>query len=148
TLVGQSVGAGRPELAGRFGWVSAGLGMFVMFVMGIVMYIFAPQMMALLSGDAAVIAAGTQILRIEAWAEPLFAAGIVVTSIFRGAGETKMPTVLNLVAMWGIRIPLAVYLAQAYGLAGVWAAMCVELCARGLLSLGALYYRGQGLYQK
>ena len=148
TLVGQSVGAGRPELAGRFGWVSAGLGMFVMLVMGIVMYIFAPQMMALLSGDVAVIAAGTQILRIEAWAEPLFAAGIVVTSIFRGAGETKMPTVLNLVAMWGIRIPLAVYLAQAYGLAGVWAAMCVELCARGLLSLGALYYRGQGLYQK
>ncbi|MBP3780461.1 MAG: MATE family efflux transporter, partial [Selenomonas sp.] len=131
-----------------FGWVSAALGMFVMLVMGVVMYICAPQMMALLSGDAAVIAAGTQILRIEAWAEPLFAAGIIVTSIFRGAGETKMPTVLNLVAMWGIRIPLAVFLARLYGLSGVWAAMCVELCARGLLSLGALYYRGEGLYLK
>ena len=148
TLVGQSVGAGRAKLAQRFGWVSAALGMFVMLVMGVVMYICAPQMMALLSGDAAVIAAGTQILRIEAWAEPLFAAGIIVTSIFRGAGETKMPTVLNLVAMWGIRIPLAVFLARLYGLPGVWAAMCVELCVRGLLSLGALYYRGEGLYLK
>jgi Na+-driven multidrug efflux pump len=105
-------------------------------------------MMALLSADSAVIAAGTQILRIEAWAEPLFAAGIIVTSIFRGAGETKMPTILNLVAMWGIRIPLAIYLAVDYGLPGVWAAMCVELCARGILSLGVLIWRGEGLYQK
>ncbi|MCR5756555.1 MAG: MATE family efflux transporter [Selenomonas sp.] len=148
TLVGQSVGAGRSKLAQRFGYVSAGLGMLVMLVMGIVMYICAPGMMALLSQDGAVIAAGTEILRIEAWAEPLFAAGIIVTSIFRGAGETKMPTILNLVAMWGIRIPLATYLAVDYGLPGVWAAMCTELCARGLLSLGVLIWRGEGLYRR
>ena len=148
TLVGQSVGAKRAKLAQRFGYVSAGLGMVVMMVMGVIMYILAPQMMALLSADSAVIAAGTQILRIEAWAEPLFAAGIIVTSIFRGAGETKLPTILNLVAMWGIRIPLAIYLAVDYGLPGVWAAMCVELCARGILSLGVLIWRGEGLYQK
>ena len=148
TLVGQSVGAKRPVLAQRFGYVSAGLGMAVMLFMGVVMYILAPQMMGLLSSDEAVIAAGTEILRIEAWAEPLFAAGIIVTSIFRGAGETKMPTLLNLVAMWGIRIPLAMYLAQAYGLAGVWTAMCVELCARGILSLAVLWWRGEGLFHK
>jgi putative MATE family efflux protein len=148
TLVGQSVGAGRSKLAQRFGYVSAGLGITVMLLMGIVMYICAPLMMGLLSADAAVIEAGTEILRIEAWAEPLFAAGIIVTSIFRGAGETRMPTVLNLVAMWGIRIPLAVYLASDYGLAGVWTAMCVELCARGLLSLAVLIYRGEGLYHR
>jgi len=148
TLVGQSVGAKRAKLAQRFGYVSAGLGMVVMMVMGVVMYILAPQMMALLSADSAVIAAGTQILRIEAWAEPLFAAGIIVTSIFRGAGETKLPTILNLVAMWGIRIPLAIFLAVDYALPGVWAAMCVELCARGILSLGVLIWRGEGLYQK
>lgn len=148
TLVGQSVGAGRSNLARRFGYVSAGLGMAVMMLMGAIMYACAPQMMALLSEDMAVIMAGTEILRIEAWAEPLFAAGIIVTSIFRGAGETKLPTILNLVAMWGIRIPLAIYLAIDYGLPGVWTAMCVELCARGLLSLGVLFYRGEGLYQK
>ncbi len=148
TLVGQSVGAKRAKLAQRFGYVSAGLGMVVMMVMGVVMYVLAPQMMGLLSSDSAVIAAGTEILRIEAWAEPLFAAGIIVTSIFRGAGETKLPTILNLVAMWGIRIPLAIYLAVDYGLPGVWAAMCVELCARGILSLGVLIWRGEGLYQK
>lgn len=148
TLVGQSVGAKRSQLAQRFGYASAGLGMAVMLIMGIIMYACAPLMMAMLSADAAVIAAGTEILRIEAWAEPLFAAGIIVTSIFRGAGETRMPTILNLVAMWGIRIPLAIYLAADYGLPGVWTAMCVELCARGLLSLGVLFYRGESLYQK
>lgn len=148
TLVGQSVGAGRSKLAQRFGYVSASLGITVMLLMGIVMYICAPLMMGLLSADAAVIQAGAEILRIEAWAEPLFAAGIIVTSIFRGAGETRMPTILNLVAMWGIRIPLAVYLAADYGLTGVWTAMCVELCARGILSLGVLVYRGEGLYHK
>lgn len=148
TLVGQSVGAKRSRLAQQFGYASAGLGMAVMLIMGIIMYACAPLMMAMLSADAAVIAAGTEILRIEAWAEPLFAAGIIVTSIFRGAGETRMPTILNLVAMWGIRIPLAIYLAADYGLPGVWTAMCVELCARGLLSLGVLFYRGESLYQK
>lgn len=148
TLVGQSVGAGRSKLAQRFGYVSAGLGMTVMLAMGVIMYVCAPQMMALLSDDMAVIMAGTEVLRIEAWAEPLFAAGIIVTSIFRGAGETKMPTILNLVAMWGIRIPLAIYLARDYGLPGVWTAMCVELCARGLLSLAVLLYRGESLFQK
>ncbi|WP_037354995.1 MATE family efflux transporter [Selenomonas sp. FC4001] len=148
TLVGQSVGARRSKLAQRFGYASAALGMGWMMLMGVVMYVCAPLMMALLSQDGAVIAAGTQILRIEAWAEPLFAAGIIVTSIFRGAGETKMPTILNLVAMWGIRIPLAIYLAQGYGLNGVWTAMCVELCARGLLSLGVLIWRGEELYKK
>ncbi|MBP0967985.1 MAG: hypothetical protein J5722_10140, partial [Oscillospiraceae bacterium] len=63
-------------------------------------------------------------------------------------GETKMPTLLNLIAMWGIRIPLAIFLAVDYGLPGVWAAMCVELCARGMLSLGVLVWRGEGLYTK
>ena len=53
----------------------------------------------------------------------------------RGAGDTLVPSILNLVSMWGVRITLATLLAPRMGLAGVWLAMCLELCARGILFL-------------
>ena len=74
-------------------------------------------------------------LRIEAFAEPMFAASIVATGVMRGGGDTLVPAVLNLVCMWLIRIPLALYLAPRIGLEGVWLAMCIELCVRGVLFL-------------
>ena len=110
------------------------------------MYVFAPVMMAVLSPQAAVIAAGTEILRIEAFAEPFFAAAIVVTGVFRGAGNTLLPSLVNFVSMWGVRIPLAAWLAMSYGLRGVWMAMCMELCVRGSLFLMLLWRQADGLY--
>ena len=65
----------------------------------------------------------------------LFAAAIVTAGALRGAGDTKVPSVMNLVSMWGVRIPAAALLAPRLGLYGVWIAMCVELCVRGLLFL-------------
>ena len=100
---------------------------------GALMYLLAPQMIGVLSADAQIRALGTQILRIEAFAEPLYAASIVASGVFRGAGDTVVPSVLSLVSMWGVRIPLAAFLAPRFGLPGVWCAMCVELCVRGLL---------------
>ena len=146
TSIGQSVGAGRSKLARQLGWVNAGFGMFVMLLMGVFMYVFAPVMMAVLSPQAAVIAAGTEILRIEAFAEPFFAAAIVVTGVFRGAGNTLLPSLVNFVSMWGVRIPLAAWLAMSYGLRGVWMAMCMELCVRGSLFLMLLWRQADGLY--
>ena len=147
TLIGQSVGAGRPQLARQLGWVNAGFGMSVMLVMGIFMYGFASVMMSLLSPDPRVIAAGTEVLRIEAFAEPFFAAAIVVTGIFRGAGNTLLPSIVNLISMWGVRIPLAAWLAMSCGLRGVWIAMCTELCVRGSLFLLLLWRQSGSMYQ-
>lgn len=134
-LVGQSVGAGRRQLARRLGWVTVLLGMTGMVITGALLYIFAPQMMALLSPDPAVIALGARVLRIEAFAEPLFGAAIVTGGVFQGAGSTLVPTLFNLGTMWGIRLPLAWLAAPRWGLPGVWTAMCVELCVRGTLYL-------------
>ena len=64
SLVGQSIGAGRKELAKRFAWITTALGMGIMGFLAILMYIFAPQMMGLLSPDAEVISLGTRVLRI------------------------------------------------------------------------------------
>ena len=87
------------------------------------------------------VALGAEMLRIEAFAEPFFAASIVAFGVFQGMGHTLIPTVLNFVSMWGIRIPLSVFLLPGLGLRGVWIAMCAELIARGIIFLVYMRYR-------
>lgn len=139
TLVGHSVGAGRLELTRRFARMTVYLGMAVMTITGALMFLIAPGMLALLTPDTAVQALGVKVLRIEVFAEPMFAASIVASGALRGAGDTLIPSIMNLVSMWGVRLSLSVLLASHLGLVGVWIAMCVELCFRGLLFLIRLH---------
>lgn len=118
--------------------------MAVMAFMGIVMYVFAPEMIGFLSPVEAIRELGTQCLRIEAFAEPFFAASIVVYSVCVGAGDTLKPAIINLFSMWFVRLTLAYVLAQQYGLRGVWTAMAIELTFRGILFLIRLF-RGKWL---
>ncbi|MBR3643176.1 MAG: MATE family efflux transporter [Parasporobacterium sp.] len=135
TLVGQSIGAGRTDLTKRLGWLCTFIGMAVMAVIGMLMYLFSPQMIGMLSPDPEIRALGTQVLRIEAFAEPMFAASIIASGVFRGAGNTLIPSLINLFSMWAVRLTLAALLAPRLGLRGVWLAMCIELCVRGALYL-------------
>lgn len=135
TLVGQSIGAGRRNLCRMFAFMSIGLGMLIMAIMGVVMYVFAPEMMSLLTPVGDIISSGASALRIEAFAEPLFAASIIGYSICVGAGDTKVPALMNLVSIWLVRLSLAALLAPTYGLNGVWFAMACELAFRGLIFL-------------
>jgi len=146
TLVGQSLGAKRRKLARSFGNITVGMGVVVMTVLGIVMYITAPSLMTLMTPDVAVQQLTTQVLRIEAFAEPMFAASIVAYGVFVGAGDTLIPCVMNLGSIWVIRITLAVLLASTMGLQGVWIAMATELCFRGVIFLIRL--RGDGWMRK
>ncbi len=141
TLVGQSMGAKRQELMRSFAWISVMLGMAIMALMGVVMWVFAPEMMAIVTSDADVIRLGTEVLRIEAWAEPGFAAAIVTYSVFVGAGRTMGSSVLNLASIWGVRLTLALLLAPTMGLHGVWIAMAIELTFRGIAFLLRLKFR-------
>lgn len=138
TLIGQSTGAQRDDLTRHLGYLCTGLGVAVMTITGVLMFIFAPYMIAILSPDPAVIALGTTILRIEAFAEPLYGASIVASGVFRGTGDTLVPSCLNFGSMWLVRLPLSALLAGRYGLVGVWVAMCIELCVRGILFLWRL----------
>lgn len=135
TLVGQSLGAGRTELMKRFAWLSVALGMGIMAVMGVVMYFGAPAAMAMMTPVEEVRSLGVEVLRIEAFAEPMFAAAIVCYGVFVGAAKTLVPSIMNLASMWGVRITLAALLAPSMGLKGVWLAMCLELCFRGTIFL-------------
>lgn len=135
TLVGQSIGAKRRDLAKSFARLTTVFGMALMAVAGIIMYFISPSVFAFLTPSAEVQTLGIQVLRVELLAEPMFAASIVVTGALRGAGDTLIPGIINLVSMWGVRLTLASVLVPKMGLMGLWAGMCIELNCRGLLYL-------------
>ena len=135
TLVGQSAGARRKDLMKRFATITVVSGMVIMTVMGALMYVGAPLMMGFMSPVQEIVDLGAQCLRIEAWAEPLYAVAIVSYGVMVGAGDTVAPSLMNLCSMWIVRITLAMLLASSMGLTGVWIAMCIELCVRGSIFL-------------
>lgn len=144
TLVGQALGADRKDLAKSFAWLTTFSGIALMTCSGLLMYDLCPYVFSFLTPVKEVQELGARVLRIELHAEPLFAASIVATGALRGAGDTAVPGILNLVSIWGVRITLASILSKSLGLPGVWYAMATELCFRGVLFLIRLY-RGKWL---
>ncbi len=138
TLVGQSLGAKRHDLARSVARITVVMGMAVMTVMGAIMYLAAPLMIGVMTPVPEVVSLGVSILRIEAFAEPMFAAAIVAYGVFIGAGDTLVPATMNFVSIWAVRLTLAALLAPSMGLHGVWIAMCIELCFRGMIFLARM----------
>lgn len=135
TLAGQSIGAGRKGLTRSFGLITVSSGIIVMASLGVALYVFAPQIISVMTPVDAIRSLGADILRIEAWAEPMFAAAIVAYGFFVGLGRTILPSAMNLFSIWAVRLTLAAWLAPSMGLRGVWLAMCIELCFRGIIFL-------------
>lgn len=135
TLVGQTYGAGRSDLCRNFAHLTIGVGMLVMAFMGVVMFVFAPEMIGFLSPVDEIRQLGAMVLRIEAFAEPFFAAAIVSYAVCVASGDTLKPAAMSLFSMWCVRLTLAYVLAQSYGLRGVWVAMATELTFRGTIFL-------------
>lgn len=109
--------------------------MAVMGLMGVVLYFGAPYIMSTLTPVEEILTLGAEVLRIEAFAEPMFAAAIVCYGVFVGMGNTLVPSLMNFFSMWAVRLTLAASLAPMMGLRGVWLAMCIELCFRGVIFL-------------
>lgn len=135
TLVGQTYGAGRSDLCKNFAHLTIGVGMLVMAFMGVVMFVFAPEIIGFLSPVEEIRQLGAMVLRIEAFAEPFFAAAIVSYAVCVASGDTLKPAAMSLFSMWCVRLTLAYVLAQSYGLRGVWVAMATELTFRGTIFL-------------
>ena len=144
TLVGQSMGAGRRDLTRRFAYITVFMGLLIMGVMGGIMYVAAPQIIGVMTPVDEIRELGVMALRIEAFAEPMFAAAIVAYGVFVGAASTLIPCLMNFFSIWAVRLSLAALLAPTLGLKGVWIAMCVELCFRGVIFLIRLF-RGKWL---
>lgn len=135
TLVGRSVGAGEPELAKRYGNICTAMGAIFMAVTGVLMIVICPLVFRILTPDESVRLLAAQVLRIGLLAEPLYGVSIVAAGALRGTGDTLVPSLMNLGSIWVVRLGLAVLLVGKLGLHGMWIAMAVELCVRGLLML-------------
>ena len=135
TLVGRSVGAGDAVQARRYGNICTALGGALMGCTGLLMMIFCSFVFRLLTPVAEVRTLAAQALRIGLLAEPLFGVSIAAAGALRGAGDTLVPSLLNLGSIWIVRLGLSLLLVGKLGLRGMWIAMAIELCVRGTLML-------------
>lgn len=135
TLVGRSVGAGEAKQAKRYGNICTAMGGIFMGCTGIIMMVVCPWVFRMLTPVKEVQDLAVQVLRIELIAEPLFGVSIVAAGALRGAGDTFVPSLMNLGSIWIVRLGLALILVRSMGLHGMWIAMAIELCVRGLLML-------------
>lgn len=151
-LVGQNLGAGRPEEARRGGLIAYACGASLMTIGGIVFFTFATPLFAFYCPkpeQAPVVAVGVPVLRLVAFAMPALAACHVFSSALRGAGDTRWPLVFTTVGFFAVRLPLTFLLCHStvslpwggslsglgWGLYGCWLAMLADLWLRGMLFL-------------
>ena len=144
TLVGQNLGAGQPARAERSVWEVVRVSASVMFGVGLLSVVLAPQIIGIFTLDAEVLTHGVSCLRIVACGYAFYAIGMIVTQAFNGAGDTMIPTGVNLVGFWLLQLPLAWALTHHTGLGpnGVYIAV---LSAESFIALFAvvLFRRGR-----
>jgi putative MATE family efflux protein len=116
TLVGQNLGAKKPERAERAVWHTGIINMAFMGAIALFLIIFPGFFIRLFIDDPIVIASGTKCLRILAYGYASYALGMVMVNSFNGAGDTTTPTIINLFCFWLFEIPLAYVLALPFGL--------------------------------
>ncbi len=144
TLVGQNLGAGKPDRAEKSVWLS---GLYNMLFLGGVslVFILAPEViMELFTSDAEVLAVGSNCLRIIAYGYMAYAYGMVIVQAFNGAGDTLTPTIINLGCYWLFQIPAAYALAVQWKLEGqgvFWAILAAETVMAAVAIL--LFRRGK-----
>jgi len=138
TLTGQATGGKRKDLVRSFSWMTVLFGMAVMGIMGIIMYFICPAVFFALTSIKEVQYLSVRVLRVELFAEPLYGASIVCSGALRGMGDTLVPSIMNLFSVWVVRLSLSLLLINSMGLTGIWIAMAVELCFRGLIFLARL----------
>jgi len=143
TMVGQALGAKKPERAEASVWTAAKYNAIVLGLVGAVFILLAPQIISIYSSDPAVVPYAVGCLRIVSAGFVFFAYGLVLTQAFNGAGDTWTPTWINLGCFWLWQIPLAWLLAIhfAMGPQGVFIAMTVAFSTLAVVS-GVIFRRG------
>ena len=127
TLVGQNLGAKRPDRAERSVWLSGFYNMLFLGSLGLVFIVFAKPIVSIFTDDAAVIAIAASTLRYVSYGYLFYAYGMVIVQSFNGAGDTLTPTIINLFCYWLFQIPLAWWLAfkAGLGVSGVFLALAI-----------------------
>lgn len=146
TLVGQYIGAGKTTEAYHYGLLTTGIAVIFMSIVGAVMFFYAPWMASWFTAEAEAIHMVTIALRIDAFAQPVLAIGLVLTGALQATGDTKSPMYSTAIGMWLIRI-LGIYLFGLYldmGIAGIWFAIALDIFIRAVF----LSWRYRYLFQR
>jgi len=136
TLVGQNLGAGKPERAEAAAWRAGFYNTICLSVVGLIFLLFAPALIGVFTNDPAVAMHGIRSLRIVAAGFLFYGYGMVLTQSFNGAGDTRTPTLIHLSCLWFWEIPLAWALAYplGFGPTGVFIAVSVAFSTLALVS--------------
>jgi len=128
-LAGQNLGAGNPQRAEALGWKTAGAGIVLLSALALPIFIWAELFASILARTPEVLAETANYLRITMVSEPFLAVGTILSGAITGAGDTRATMWIIVACMWGIRLPLAYFLAitLGYGPTGVWIAMVASM---------------------
>ena len=143
TLVGQNLGAHKPERAEKSVWISGLINVIFLCGVGVLFNLFSGFFVELFTSEENVVAIGRTCLRILSLGYLFYGFGMVTTQAFNGAGDTTTPTIMNLFCFWLLEIPLAYLLAIALGMdeKGVFIAIVIAESTLGLLGV-LLFKRG------
>jgi len=141
TLVGQNLGATKPERAEAAIRIATRFNVVFLGVVGVAFVIFAQPLVSLFTHDPEVLAYGTRALWIVSLAFPLYAAGMCLEAAFNGAGDTWTPTRLNFFCFWLGQVPLAWLLAQGFGLGPEGVFIAVPISFTVLTAWSAMLFR-------
>ncbi|MBN8470477.1 MATE family efflux transporter [Corallococcus exiguus] len=141
TLLGQSMGAGDPERGAKAVWLAGKYNLMVLGTIGVAFFIFAHPLLGAFTTDAAVVDEGARALRIFSLSFLSCAYGMVITSAFNGAGDTRTPTLIDLGCLWALELPLAWVLAHPVGLGSVGAYWAVPAAFALMSVLGIVLFR-------
>ena len=141
TMVGQALGAKKPDRAERAVWKAGFYNMIFLGSVGLVFVLFARQIVGLYTTDPNVVPYGVDCLRIISYGFLFYAYGLVLTQSFNGAGDTWTPTIINLFVFWLWELPLAYVLAIVFGIGprGVFLAIMIAFSTLAIVS--ALVFR-------
>jgi putative MATE family efflux protein len=127
TLMGQNLGAGKPDRSERATWLCGFYNMIFLGLVSLVFIFLAGPLIRIFTADAGVVAVGQNALRLISYGYLLYAYGMVLVQAFNGAGDTVTPTIINVFCYWIFQIPLAGWLAGRMGPDGVfWAVTLTE----------------------
>lgn len=144
TMVGQALGAGKPDRAERAVWKAGFYNLLFLGSIGLIFVVFARQIIGLFTHDPNVVPYGVDCLRIVAYGFLFYAYGMVLTQSFNGAGATWTPTIINLFVFWLWELPLAYVLAKVVGLGprGVFLAITIAFSTLAIVS-GLVFRQGK-----
>ena len=146
TLVGQNLGAGKPERAETSVWRTAFYNMIFLLFVGLIFAFFAKNFVEIFSNDPTVVANGVLCLQIVCLGYIFFGYGMVIGQSLNGAGDTLSPTIINFVCFWLIEIPLAYFLAKTldWGPSGVFWSIAIS---ESILAIVAIFVFRRGRWK-